>query len=252
MQKVTTYLMKIAWMPKVIVLSVFLLALSFRSPAQEADSLRRLLADGGLHDTSRVLLLSRLANAVYEHGDNESVLLARKGLSIAEKIKYEKGAYLNTLSLAKAYQQHSSFDTSNFYFRKGLHFNSKKISDVALLDCYIGLGRNFIQLSLIDSSRFYFDKALVIAKNNNDQKSQAAIYINYGILFQIEGDYKRSLQYQIDAAKLYESLDDQEGLAKALGSIGNVEYLLGKLDGITRSFGHEASMPQDAIPIPPR
>ncbi len=33
---------------------------------------------------------------------------------------------------------------------------------------------------------------------------------------------------------------------------GNVEYLLGKLDGITRSFGHEASMPQDAIPIPPR
>ena len=27
---------------------------------------------------------------------------------------------------------------------------------------------------------------------------------------------------------------------------GNVEYLLGKLDGIARTFGHEASMPQAA------
>ena len=25
---------------------------------------------------------------------------------------------------------------------------------------------------------------------------------------------------------------------------GNVEYLLGKLDGIARTFGHETSMPQ--------
>ena len=28
---------------------------------------------------------------------------------------------------------------------------------------------------------------------------------------------------------------------------GNVEYLLGKLDGIARTFGHETSMPQ-AVP----
>jgi hypothetical protein len=27
---------------------------------------------------------------------------------------------------------------------------------------------------------------------------------------------------------------------------GNIEYLLGKLDGIARTFGHEASMPQAA------
>ncbi len=28
--------------------------------------------------------------------------------------------------------------------------------------------------------------------------------------------------------------------------LGNVEYLLGKLDGIARTFGHETSMPQAA------
>jgi len=27
-------------------------------------------------------------------------------------------------------------------------------------------------------------------------------------------------------------------------SNGNIKYLLGELDGITRTFGHEASMPQ--------
>ena len=32
---------------------------------------------------------------------------------------------------------------------------------------------------------------------------------------------------------------------------GNVEYLLGKLDGIARTFGHEASMPQAALPFYP-
>ncbi len=219
--------MKIALMPKVIVLSIFLLVCAFMGLAQETDSLRRLLADKSLHDTSRVLLLSEFANAVSDHGGNEAVLLAREGLSMAEKIKYLKGAYLNTLALAKAYQQHSSFDTSNFYFHKGLDFNSKKINAKVLLDCYIGLGLNFSRLSQVDSSRFYFDKGLVIAKNNNDLKKEAAIFINYGILFQMEGDYKRSLQYEIDAAKLYEILHDQEGLAKALGSIANVEYLLG-------------------------
>jgi hypothetical protein len=30
---------------------------------------------------------------------------------------------------------------------------------------------------------------------------------------------------------------------------GDVEHLLGKLDGITRTFGHELSMPQAAPPI---
>jgi hypothetical protein len=30
---------------------------------------------------------------------------------------------------------------------------------------------------------------------------------------------------------------------------GNVEYLLGKLGGIARTFGHEPSMPQAALAI---
>jgi hypothetical protein len=30
---------------------------------------------------------------------------------------------------------------------------------------------------------------------------------------------------------------------------GNVEYLLGNLDGIAWTFGHETSMPQAALPI---
>jgi hypothetical protein len=30
----------------------------------------------------------------------------------------------------------------------------------------------------------------------------------------------------------------------------NIEYLFGKLGGITRTFAHEASMPQSADPIP--
>jgi hypothetical protein len=36
------------------------------------------------------------------------------------------------------------------------------------------------------------------------------------------------------------------GLAYGILSFsdGNVEYLLGKLDGIARTFGHETSMPQ--------
>jgi len=223
-------LIRITPLSTLIALHVFLLALSFQSPAQEVDSLRRLLADKELPDTSRVLLMSRLANAVYEHGDNESILIAAKGLSIAEKIKYEKGACFNALALANAYHQRSSFDTSNFYFHKGIHLNSKKTNVPMLLDCYIGLGRNFIHLSTKDSSRYYFDKALIVAKSNGDKKSEAAIYINYGVLFQSQGDYKKSLQYEIDAAKLYESLGDQEGLAKALGSIGNVEYLLGNFE----------------------
>jgi hypothetical protein len=30
---------------------------------------------------------------------------------------------------------------------------------------------------------------------------------------------------------------------------GNIEYLLGKLYGVARTFGHETSMPQAALPI---
>jgi hypothetical protein len=39
------------------------------------------------------------------------------------------------------------------------------------------------------------------------------------------------------------------GIANCILSFanGNIEYLLGNLDGITRTFGHEASMPQ---PLP--
>lgn len=39
------------------------------------------------------------------------------------------------------------------------------------------------------------------------------------------------------------------GCANGIFSLayGNVEYLLGKLDGIARTFGHEPSMPQAAL-----
>ena len=34
-------------------------------------------------------------------------------------------------------------------------------------------------------------------------------------------------------------------------TVSNVEYLLSKLDGITRTFGHEASMPQGRATVLP-
>ncbi len=204
---------------------LLLVIVAFDTSAQKADSLRAILTKKNLSDSSRSVLLSQLAEDVSDRDGNEAVALAWQGLGLSQKIDFEKGILLNTLALAHAYQSHSSFDTSNFYFRKALTLASS-----AKRQIYLGLGHNFMRLSKSDSSCYYLDLALNSAKKNNDIQSEAAVYVNYGNLLQDQGGYQKALLYLIDASKLYEKNYDQEGEVKTLANIGNVEYLLGNYE----------------------
>jgi tetratricopeptide (TPR) repeat protein len=79
----------------------------------------------------------------------------------------------------------------------------------------------------MDSARHYLEKGLALARKVNNSRIEAGIYNNYGNVFLEESSYQKALDYFVKAAKLYETISDDQGQCLALSNIGNIEYRLG-------------------------
>jgi tetratricopeptide (TPR) repeat protein len=70
---------------------------------------------------------------------------------------------------------------------------------------YQGIGLNYLGLSKLDSPHFNFENALSNLKSINSKKLVAGAFIDLGNVLLEETKYKESLNYFIEAEKLYKS-----------------------------------------------
>jgi two-component system sensor histidine kinase UhpB len=198
--------------------------------AQKADSLKAVFQNTRA-DTTKVIVLSLLADELTKSDPAKAIETARQGISLAHKAGFERGLFENYMSLASAYQGQALFDSSIVNFQHAFALAVHRADVTGQAEACSALGHSFMRKTAMDSARHYLDKGLTLARQAKNYKIEAGIYNNYGNVLLEEGDYARALDYFIQAARLYENpLHDNLGRCLALSNIGNIEYRLGNYD----------------------
>lgn len=76
-----------------------------------------------------------------------------------------------------------------------------------------------------DSARLHLEQVSEIYKRLNNKRGEALSYSNLGLIFQNQGDYRKSLDYGLKGLQLLEELGDPSTIASALLNVGNVYFL---------------------------
>lgn len=195
--------------------------------AQKIDSLQALIQNTKT-DSTKAILFSILADELTKTNPQQSIEAAQAGLALSTRIRFDRGVFENSFSLASALQGQAYYDSAIIFFQLAEVAASKLKNVSAQAKVYSGLGHSFMRKSNMDSARYYLDKGLALAQSVNDYRVEAGIYNNYGNVYLEESNYQQALDYFIKAAKLYENpLQDAYGQCLALSNIGNIEYRLG-------------------------
>lgn len=137
------------------------------------------------------------------------------------------GYYLARLS--GLYLIEKSYDSSEFYLKKALAFNTYTGNQARLAEILNNLGVWHFQVGTLDSSIYYYDRALTVYENLRDTAMMSVLEINLGMLYRQKGLYEESLNYLLRASRQLEKSELSVNLASCYNSIGNVYSKIGEL-----------------------
>jgi len=141
-------------------------------------------------DTVRVELLRQLSKQIEVLKPDSALLLAQQGVSLAQKINYQKGEADCLDRLGVVLWKNGRYDRA--------------------LSCMIG--------------------SLKIREENNDRVGQLTSLNDIGIIYADQNDYIKALSYDFKAKRIADDLRDKRKKSIVLSNIGNCYIKLNKID----------------------
>lgn len=143
-------------------------------------------------DTNKVNTLQLIASNYLSHSRDYQKMgeFAWKGLSLSQKLNYEKGL-------------------ANAYSCIGIWYGYKGNKEMAL---------------------YYYKNALLLMQKLNNKKGEGNVYNNIAKVMLENGDYVAALSNNIKSLKIREALQDKKGMALSYLNIGNVFSVQDKWD----------------------
>ena len=246
-------------------LIIFFLALvfsqlGFSQSKSEVDSLKNLLKNTEI-DSIKVDLYNQLSHQLIYLCKDTSEIFAQLGMSLSNKIGYQKGtakSYLNfgnisniegdfnkaieqflkameifqnindSVGIAKVYSRLGlthyllrSLDKSLEYNRLALTI-SEKTNKKDIENIYNNIGLVYMLKDQIDSSLYYFEKSIIKATEVNNTTVVLYSYGNIACIYLSQEKFKKALNIYIKVGELCEELGDKIGLSVTYGKISTV------------------------------
>ncbi|PIB35053.1 hypothetical protein BFP72_06410 [Reichenbachiella sp. 5M10] len=170
-----------------VVAGVFLIlhltCVSWGYGQEEVDSLQQIISRDH-RDTSAVIALNSLSKVYYYAGNDSSIVVGQKAVSIAKNISYHEG-------LSKAYYM---------------------------------LGLNQHVLGQFELALSYYDSSLRCSEQTNDSTLLTYILKQVGKVYSDKGDFTKALDNYLESLKIRRILGDTLGAAAVLNNIGTVYW----------------------------
>jgi signal transduction histidine kinase/Tfp pilus assembly protein PilF len=211
-----------------LIIAVFLKAgsISF-AQNKKIDSLLITL-ENEKSEVAKLPILRELSQSFTSVDVDKKYIYARQMLKIAKKYQIDSVIPIAILDMAMVHGIKTHYDSSMYYFTKGLAIAQSKKVDSQEARAYVGIGYTFDRLYNPKAAIENYELALKIYKKIGHKKGLNQAIINLGSIYFDSGDYKIAESYFRQALNSYEKLKDQSGIAHGNFILGNVNRALNK------------------------
>ena len=193
---------------------------SASAQTREIDSLRAILREPTLHDTTRTNTLLQLARRLYSQNAAEMERTAREALSIAERNQFQRGIADGLLQIGRSMHVRSRY-TEGMDFIAQARQISEDIRDTAGIAAALHASANtYLDQANYDEALRYYLQALTMRERLNDRRGMSTTLNNLGILYKQQGKLEQALHYYEQALTINEQDHNASGTASALNNIG--------------------------------
>jgi len=167
-------------------------------------------------------LINSVGFVYWKKGDfNLALAKYKNSLKILERVGDDKQIAASLNNIATSYFQLGNYKLALEYFIKSSELR-KKYSATTSPIILTSIGLIYLQLNDTTLSHSYFKEALVNAEKTNSILGKAYANLGLGDLYYIKNEYNLAIEHYKKSKELYTELNDQNGIAKLLNSIGLV------------------------------
>jgi tetratricopeptide (TPR) repeat protein len=187
-----------------------------------ADSLEKELSQTK-DEKARLILLNRLAKENASISFEKSIKYGNQALSLAQKLGDQVKEVDALLSIGEAYSNQNQFTEGYDYYTKAqkLSFKYGYKKGVAIALNAIGVNC-YYQLKYDDALGYYY-KSLAYSKLNKVKGEEGNALFNIGQVYKKKNEIPIAEKYYTQALQVFESINDNNGLAKVNNMFGIVQ-----------------------------
>ena len=211
-----------------LLIIVFLSQMSY-SQSAEIDSLRGVLSNLKVKDTTYVNVINDIAFDLIITNPQEAIYYINLAISVAKDLDYEEGVLRATTIKGSSFLVIGMPDQALSYYLEALSYNPEKYP-LQYARLSNNIGEVYRRKEVYDSSIKYFNRALKIAQENVKEYKPVIIYSNLGEVSLMQGDLQKAKYYFNKCLKNALSEDHLRG--KGYGNFGLAEcaFLEEKVD----------------------
>lgn len=180
-------------------------------------------------DTIKVNLYYSISKMYWGRNIDSVLLMASKGIELADAIGFKKGKALNCLSMGVGMFSKGNYPEAIKYYLEALKLSEELNLEGLSGNVYTNIAIAYLEHANVGKAIEYFNKALHIAEKYGDAATCPAL-INLSDLYTRTGEYALAMKYASRALKISRELSDSSNLAIALFNIGEIYRKTNRID----------------------
>lgn len=248
---------------KIIILTIFSFIVNIAfCQTSEIDSLKKLLHEYPIEDTTRINLLNETAYKLYKNDIQQTLIYAEEALKIADVLNYSKGKaeslriigiyydlkaeytkaleyYQRSLKISKetnyevgiskgyhnigiVYKLLGDYPKALDYYHKSLAIDEKYGNKLDISKSYMVIGNIYYKQYSLIKAKEYYLKALKVSEEINHKEEMSIGYLNLGGVFISQANYTKAKELYQKALEIKKEIADQRGVSVCYSNIGSV------------------------------
>lgn len=178
-------------------------------------------------EKAKLPILHKLSQSFTTVDPDKKYFYAKQLLFIGEKYKIDSVVAIAMLDIGMVYGIKTNYDSSMYYFTRGLAYAKEKKVYSQEARAYVSIGYSFDRLDNPQAAIENYKLALNIFKKLKHKKGLNQTYINLGSLYYDMTEYKIAETYFKQALQIARDAKNQEAIAQGYFNIGGTSFKLG-------------------------
>ena len=200
------------------------------------DDLTSAIQKNTNQDTTKALLLLRLAAANYGINPKNMQINAEEAIQLSEKLNFKRGSAEGYKLIGAKYFSTGDYPKAENNFLTSLKIYQAINISTGVIICYSNLGSVALVQNKYPEALAYYQNSIRFAQKANLPKMAGMAYGNMGIIYSEQKKYDLALKHFQDALSTHTTANYGDGIASSLGNIGNVYFNTKKYDKALEYF----------------